>query len=111
MLEVEHGGDVQRGLAGVQRAVALDVAGHAVDDVSQGYAGVGVVRVVVDDRGRVDGAGARERPEALVPVDVTGELDRQTVIGMKGCLPREIQVNAVLDQEVLEGSADIRLVR
>lgn len=71
MLEVEHGGDVQRGIAGIQRAMALNITGHAVDDVGQGYAGVSVVRVVVDNRRRVDFAGACERPETLVPVDMT----------------------------------------
>lgn len=92
---VQHGGDVEDLLAGVQDAVALQVAGHAVDDVSQGLAGSAVVGVVVDDALGDDGAVGAERLETLVPVDVAGE----------------VGVNVVLEQEGLEGVADVALVR
>lgn len=51
--------------------MALDVAGHAINDVGHGHAGVGIVSVVVGDRRRVNGAVPGKRPETLVPVDVT----------------------------------------
>jgi hypothetical protein len=51
--------------------MALDVAGHSIDNVGHGHAGVGVVGVVVSDRRRVNGAVPGKRPETLVPVNVT----------------------------------------
>lgn len=71
--EVQNIGDVQWALAGVQSAVAFDVSGHTVDDVGDGLAGVGVVGVVVDDRGKIDSAVGTKREETLIPVDVSIE--------------------------------------
>lgn len=66
---VEDVCDVER-LVGREGRVRLDVAGHAVDDVRHGLARVGLVGVVVDDRGLVDGAVGAEGPETFVPVDM-----------------------------------------
>lgn len=43
-------------LGAVELTVALDVACHSVDKVSQGNTGIGVVGVIVDDRGGIHGA-------------------------------------------------------
>nr|POE86430.1 hypothetical protein CFP56_46614 [Quercus suber] len=94
VLLVEDGGEVERLLAGGQGGVGFDVAGHAVDDVRHGRARVGAVGGVVDDRRRVDGAVGAERPEPLVPVDVAGE----------------VGVDAVREQQGLEGGAHVALV-
>ncbi len=50
--------------------MALDISGHAINDVSHGYTRVGVIRIVVEDRGRVNGAIASKWPETLVPMNV-----------------------------------------
>lgn len=71
VLVVEDGGDVLLALTGAELAVALDVAGGTVDEVSHGLAGVGAVGVVVDDGGSVDGTVGAEGEETLVPVDMT----------------------------------------
>lgn len=68
---VQQGGDVGQTLAVAEFAVTLDVAGHAVDDMGDGLAVVGIVRVVVDDGGGIDGAVGSQRIETLVPMDVT----------------------------------------
>ena len=52
--------------------MAFDVAGHPVDEVGHGNAGIGSVRGFVDDGGFVDRAIGAQRVEAFVPVDVTG---------------------------------------
>lgn len=91
---VEHGGDVEHLLRRREGRVALDVAGHAVDEVRHGDARVGGVGVVVDDCGGVDGAVGAERQQALVPVNV----------------PCKVGVDAVLQHESLEGVAHVRLV-
>lgn len=67
---VQQGGDVGQTLAVAEFAVALNVAGHAVDDMGDGLAVVGVVGVVVDDGGGIDGTVGSQRIETLVPVDV-----------------------------------------
>lgn len=90
---VQDGGDFGQTLAGAELRVALDIAGHAVDNVGHGLAGVGLVSVVVDDGGGVDLA-VSEREKALVPVDVTGE----------------VSVDAILEHKSLEGGADMLLV-
>lgn len=71
LLRVQNSSDVGQALAAAELAVTLDVACHTVDDVGHGRAGVGVVGVLVHDRGRVDGTVCAERVQALVPVDVT----------------------------------------
>lgn len=68
---VENGSDVLLALAGAELAVALEVSGGAVDEVSHGLSGIGAVGVVVDDRSSVDGTVHAEGEETLVPVDVT----------------------------------------
>lgn len=70
VLVVENGSDVLLALAGAELAVALNVSGRAVDEVSHGLSGIGVVGVVVDNGGSVDGTVHAEREETLVPVDV-----------------------------------------
>lgn len=71
VLRVKHRSDIGDLLAGAQRAVRLDVACHAVDQVRHRRAWVGAVGVCVDDRGLVDGAVGAERVETLVPVNVS----------------------------------------
>lgn len=68
---VKNGSDVLLALARAELAVALEVSGRAVDEVSHGLSGIGAVGVVVDDGGSVDGTVHAEREETLVPVDVT----------------------------------------
>lgn len=70
---VQQGGDVGQTLAGAKFTVALNVAGHAVDDVGDGLAVVGIVGVVVHNGGSIDGAVSAERIKTLVPVDVADE--------------------------------------
>ena len=53
---VQHGGNIQDGLARAQRAVTLNIASHAVCDMRQGVAGSGVVCIFVDDAASVDDA-------------------------------------------------------
>ena len=57
----------------IELSVALDVACHAVGDVSHGDAGISVVGVSIDNRGVINCAARRERPHALVPMNMTGE--------------------------------------
>lgn len=71
LARVQDGGDVAQTLTGAQLAVTLDVSGHAVDDMGHGCSSIGLVGVVVDDRGSVDLVVAKGE-EALVPVDVAG---------------------------------------
>jgi hypothetical protein len=49
--------------------MAFDIAGHAVDDVSNRHTRVSNVGIVVDDGSRVD-HGHAKREEALIPMDV-----------------------------------------
>jgi hypothetical protein len=51
VLEVKDGSNVQGTLASVQRAMTLDIAGSTINNVGHGFAWVGVVCVVVDNRG------------------------------------------------------------
>jgi hypothetical protein len=46
---VQHSRDVRDLFALVQGGVALNVASHAVDEMGDGFAGVGVVGMVVDN--------------------------------------------------------------
>jgi hypothetical protein len=71
VLEVKDSGDVQGRLTRVQRAMALNVTGHTIDNMRHGHAGVGVISVVVDDRGRINVAGLSKGPETLIPMNVT----------------------------------------
>ncbi len=50
--------------------MALDVSSHTINDMSHGYTRVGVISIVVQDRGRVNGAAASKWPETLVPMNV-----------------------------------------
>ncbi len=70
MLKVQDGRDVERGLAWVQNGVRLDVAGHTIDDMRHGLAGIRVESVVVDDGSGVDGLVGTEREQPLVPMDM-----------------------------------------
>ena len=70
MLKVQHGRDVERGLAWVQNGVRLNVAGHSVDDMCHGFSRVRVERAVVDNGAGVDSLVGTEREQALIPVDV-----------------------------------------
>ena len=51
---VKNSGDVQDLLRSTQGAVAFNVAGHTINDVGHGHTVVGVVGIVVDNRGLVD---------------------------------------------------------
>ena len=62
----EHGGPVEL-------AMALDVACHAVDKMSHGDAGIGIIGVRVDNRRVVNGAAGGEGPHALVPMNMARE--------------------------------------
>lgn len=110
MLEVENRGDVKRRLVCGQGAVTLDVTGHSVDDVGHRHSGVGVVRVVVNDRRAVNAAGAGHGPETLIPMDVTRTGVRGDTRQYSGNIPRKIDIDTVLEQQALESLTDIRLV-
>ena len=69
VFRIKDSGDVQNTPA--QFAVAFNVSSHAVDDVRHRHAFVGIVGVVVEDRGCVNGAIHREREQTLVPVNMT----------------------------------------
>ena len=70
---VKDAGNVERLLGLGELGVALDVAGHTVDDVRDGLAFVCVKGVVVDNGGLIDGAVAAEGKRAFIPVDVAGK--------------------------------------
>lgn len=74
--------------------MCLDVSCHTVDNVSEGFTGVGLVSVVVDDGCRVNGAVCAERPEAFVPVDVA----------------RDVQVNSIFEEQSLKSISHGHLV-
>lgn len=67
---VQQGSDILEALALAELTVALDIASHSVNDVGDGFARVGAVGMVVDDRRRIDGSVGAEGVHALVPVDV-----------------------------------------
>jgi hypothetical protein len=69
MFRIKDSGDVQNTPA--QFAVAFNVSSHAVDDVRHRHAFVGIVGVVVDNGGCIDGAVHCEREHTLVPVNMT----------------------------------------
>jgi len=75
----------------VELTVAFNVACHAVDEVSHGDAGIGVVSVSVDNRSVINGAAGGERPHALVPMDMT----------------REVCINTIFKHKALEGFTDV----
>ena len=68
IFRIKNSSDVQKFSA--QFAVAFNVSSHAVDDVRHRYAFVGIIGVIVDDGGCVNGAIRREREQTLVPVNV-----------------------------------------
>jgi hypothetical protein len=77
VFRIKDSGDIQNTPA--QFAVAFNVSSHAVDDVRHRYAFAGIVGVVVDDRGCVDGAIHREREHTLVPVNMTKMKKKKSV--------------------------------
>jgi len=79
--------------SGVDGRVRLNVTSGAVDDVSDGYAGVCKVGVVVDNRRHVDGV-VTDGVHTLVPVNVTSH----------------VGVDVVLKHDSLESSAHVLLV-
>lgn len=91
---VENGRDVENVRARGEGGVRFNVTGHTVDDVSHGLARVGPVGVVVDDGAHVDGTVVANGEDTLVPVDVA----------------REVGIDTVLEEELLESSAHAVLV-
>lgn len=71
---VQQSSDILEALALAELTVALNVTSHSVDDVGDGFARVGAVGVIVDNRRRIDGAVGAEGIQALVPVDVTASV-------------------------------------
>ena len=69
VFRIKDSGDVQNTPA--QFTVAFNVSSHAVDDMRHRHASVGIVGVVVDDRGCVNSAVHREREQTLVLVNMT----------------------------------------
>ena len=76
---VQHIGKVELLLIVAQHAVTLNIASHTVDNVRHRHARVGIVSVLVLDRGHVDSAVAHWK-HALVPVDMAGEIGIDAVL-------------------------------
>lgn len=91
---IQHGSDVENGLIRRQFTMRFDISSHSVDDVSDRFAFVGVVGIVVFDGSSVDGAVGAKRKEAFVPVNVAGE----------------VSIDAVFEHQFFESVADVLLV-
>lgn len=77
---VENYGDIEDRLSCGQSAVTFDVTSHAVDDVCHGFSRVRVIGVIVDDGLRINGPIRTKWEESLVPMDVTREIQIDTIL-------------------------------
>lgn len=58
--------------------MTFDIARHAIDDMGQGFAGVGQVGVIVYNGGCINCAVGLQRPQALVPMDMTRNIRKRS---------------------------------
>lgn len=81
---IQKCGEIGETLSRAEFAVALNVTSHAVDQMGHGMALVGVVGIVVDDRGAVNGTVGTKWDKAFVPVDMAGKSIRKSTPRLHG---------------------------
>ena len=91
---IQHSSNVENGLVRRQFTMRFDISSHSIDDVSDRFAFVGVVSVVILDGSSVDGAVGAKGEETLVPMDVAGK----------------VSIDAVFEHQLFESVADVLLV-